>query len=214
MRLANRIVLASTNHDKLLEFRALFKAYPDVEIVSPEGLLRNPEKLGFAEIHDTYLENAIAKARLANQGSHYPCLADDTGLEVLALEGRPGVRSHRYAPMPSGSSSKIAQDEANRQLLLKELKGKTERTARFVTSLALVMEGICLHATGTLEGTIAEAPRGDNGFGYDPLFIPKGQQKTLAEMTDSEKNALSHRAKALQELFLEVRTRGIVFAKP
>lgn len=217
MRLSNKIVVASTNLDKFNEFRALFSAYPEIELVQAEGLIRNAEKLGMAEIYNTYLENSAAKARLANQGSHYPALADDTGLEVMALEGRPGVRSHRYAKLPPGTlASKANQDKANIELLLSELKGKQgeERAARFTTTLALVIEGILLHATGVLEGTIAEQPAGDNGFGYDPVFVPRGSQKSFAQMTDAEKNAVSHRARAVHELMAQIRARGIVFAKP
>jgi XTP/dITP diphosphohydrolase len=209
MRLSNKVLLATQSCDKYEEFCALFTAYPEIHLVMARDVLRNVEGLRFVETHNTYLENAVAKARLINQGAHYPSLADDSGLEVLALEGKLGVRSHRYAPPKAG----ISQDQANNELLLKELTGKT-RDARFVCTLALLIEGILIHATGTLDGTIAEAPRGSHGFGYDPLFIPKGQSKTLAEMSASEKNAISHRAKALQELMAQVKKHGIVFAKP
>src|SRR4051812_38179242 len=97
MRLSNKLVLATLNRDKYEEFKTLFSAYPDLELVMADQYLRNPEKLALVETYDTYLENALAKARLANQGSHYPTLADDSGLEVEALGGKPGARSHRYA---------------------------------------------------------------------------------------------------------------------
>lgn len=216
MRLAKQLVLASNNVDKFKEFESLLKPYPGIELVRPTGLIRNADKIAAVETHSTYLENAIAKARLANQGCHYPSLADDTGLEVLALEGRPGVRSHRYAKLAPqvGGSSREAQDQANRDLLLKEMSSAANRSARFVTVLALIVEGILIHAEGVLEGTIATAPRGMGGFGYDPLFIPKDSQKTLGEMTEMEKNAISHRARAIEALMLQVQTRGIVIAKP
>ena len=214
MRLSNRIVFASMNVDKFREFEAILKAWPDLELIPAENVLRNPGKLAFVETHDTYLENAAAKARLANQGCHYPSLADDTGLEVEALGGAPGVRTHRYATLPANERSKSAQDEANVKKLLDELKGKSSRTARFVTTLTLIVEGLLVHATGVLEGTIAEAPRGTEGFGYDPIFIPKGSQKTLAEMTVTEKNSISHRALAAQNLMTQLQARGIVLAKP
>jgi XTP/dITP diphosphohydrolase len=210
MRLSNRVVLASLNRSKFDEFRSLLSAYPDIELVPAERIIRNAGGLQFAETHDTYLENAIAKARLCNNASHYPSLGDDSGLEVLALEGKPGVRSHRYAPPRAG----VAQHQANNELLLKELQGKSTRDARFVCTLALLIEGIMLTATGTVDGTLLEAPRGAQGFGYDPLFVPKGASKTFAEMTDAEKNAISHRAKALHELMAQVKAHGIVFAKP
>ena len=210
MRLSNKVLLATTNRNKFEEFCTLLTAYPEIELVPAEALVRNPQQLEFVERHDTYLENAVAKARLANQACHYPSLADDSGLEVKALGGKPGVRSHRYAsPKP-----RMSQDEANVNFLLSEMKASASREAQFVCTLALVIEGILLHSTGTLEGSIALAPRGINGFGYDSVFIPKESNKTLAEMTNSEKNAISHRLKALQELMVQVKSHGIVFAKP
>lgn len=209
MRLVNKLVLASTNREKLEEFQALFSAYPGIEIISADQVVRNPRGLAFAEQHETYLENALAKARLINHGSHYPALADDSGLEVDALGGKPGVRSYRYATPKAG----IPQDQANIELLLKELHGKPS-TARFVCTLVLIMEGIVVHATGTLEGAIVTELRGSNGFGYDPVFVPTGATKTLAEMTSLEKNAISHRAQALQKLMAQVKSHGLVFAKP
>lgn len=128
MRLSEKIVLASSNREKLEEFRSIFEAYPEVEIVPAHEILRNVEKLQFAERYDTYLENALAKGRLGNQGSHYPTLADDSGLECDALDGKPGVRSHRYA----SPKARKTQDEANRELLLKEMQSATNRAARFV----------------------------------------------------------------------------------
>lgn len=217
MRIANQIVLASTNRAKFDEMKSLLAIYSgssEIELLPAEGIIRNAQKLGFAERHDTYLENAVAKARLANIGSHYPCLADDSGLEVEALGGKPGVRSHRYASPKAGKS----QDEANRELLLMELKSAQSsnhsRKARFVTTLAIVIEGIMIHAEGSLDGIIATEERGDHGFGYDSIFVPNGATKTLAEMTDVEKNAISHRAKALKELIAQIQSHGIVFAKP
>lgn len=210
MRLVQKVILASTNSHKLSEFQALFQSLNGPEIVSVKGLIRNADKLGMVEVHSTYLENAVAKARLANQGSHYPTLADDSGLEVMALEGRPGVKSHRYASYEPG----LTQDEANRRKLLAEMKGKTDRRARFVCALALTMEGLMIQATGILEGTISETPRGTDGFGYDPLFIPKGESRTLAEMTADQKNAISHRAVALKALFEQIAAKGITLAKP
>lgn len=210
MRLSNRILLATLNRSKFEEFSNLISVYPDIELVKADELLRNPEGLGVVERYNTYLENAVAKARLANQGCHYPCLADDSGLEVEALDGKPGVRSHRFAPSKAG----VSQDQANLELLLREMKSAQNRSAKFVCTLALVIEGILIHATGVLEGTIADSPRGTHGFGYDPIFVPRGSSKTFAEMTDAEKNGISHRARALQELMNQVKAHGIVFAKP
>ncbi len=212
MRLVNQVVLASMNVEKYREFKSLLLSYPEIELIPVEGLIRNPEKIGQVENHSTYLENAIAKARLVNQGCHYPALADDSGLEVNILNGRPGVRSHRYAP----PKARVSQDQANVQLLLEELKGKpqAERTARFVCSLCLCMEGILVHSTGVLEGTLIESPRGENGFGYDPIFVPKGHSNTLAEMSGAEKNNISHRARALHDMIAQLKSRGMILTKP
>ncbi len=210
MRIAHKIILASTNRHKLEEFQALLSGHPEIDLTSPEAIIRNPEQLSAVETFDNYRENALAKARLCNQGAHYPCLADDSGIEVLALEGKPGVRSHRYATPKKG----LSQDQANVEQLLKEMVGKSDRTARFVCHLVLLIEGIAIHSIGVQEGTLASAPRGKNGFGYDPIFIPKGSDRTLAEMSAAEKNAVSHRYLALQNLLSQIKSHGIVFAKP
>jgi XTP/dITP diphosphohydrolase len=212
MRVCNQIVLASMNPHKFLEFRSLLSQHPEFELLSIEGLIRNADKLDLVETHDNYLDNATAKARLANRGCHYPCLGDDSGLEVQALGGRPGVRTRRYSSPKEGQS----QDQANIEKLLSELQGKTgsERQARFVATLSLVIEGVSISATGVLEGTIADSPRGTHGFGYDPVFIPKGSQLTLAEMSTQDKNSISHRGRALSELLMMAKAKGIQFSKP
>lgn len=186
--------------------------YPQIQLIPAQEILRNADKLAASEKFDTYEENAQGKARLANHGSHYPALADDSGLEVLALGGRPGVRSARFALASAGKT----QDGANTDKLLSEMKGKTgqERSAKFICVVSLVMEGIELSGRGELEGTILESPRGTEGFGYDPVFLPNGATKTLAEMSSEEKNQLSHRARALQDLFQKIQLRGVVFTKP
>lgn len=210
MRLVNRIVLATTNRNKIEEFQSLFADHSGIELLAADQIMRNADKLGFAERHSTYAENASAKARLANTGCHYPILADDSGLEVAGLEGRPGVHSHRYAPPKAG----LTQDQANIELLLDELGRERPRDARFICTLVLCIEGLTIQATGTVDGTIALEQRGGMGFGYDPVFIPKGSNKTFAEMTAREKNAISHRARAVQGLMEQVKLHGIVFAKP
>lgn len=199
MRTVKQIVFASTNDHKFIEMKALLANGPSFELLKPQGLIRNADKIGAVEVHSTYLENAAAKARLVNQGCHYPALADDSGLEVFALDGKPGVRSAR-----DWSIEKV----------LSALKNESRRDARFVCSLALVVEGVLISSTGTLEGTLLDAPRGKNGFGYDPIFVPRGETRTLAEITESEKNAISHRALAVQSLFAECRASGIQFIKP
>jgi len=209
MRVSNKIVIATGNNGKFDEFKALFRAYPEIQPAMASEIIRNISKLGRAEIYNTYLENAIAKARLTNLACHYPVLADDSGLEVDALGEKPGIKSARYAPF----QPHMTQDQANTQLLLKEI-GNGPRTARFVCTLVLLIEGIMLQSTGVLEGTIAEAPKGTQGFGYDPVFIPQGSTRHLAEMSDDEKNAISHRAQALHSLMAQIKANGIVLAKP
>jgi XTP/dITP diphosphohydrolase len=212
MRASNIIVLASTNRHKFEEFESLFKKYPELKIAPIHEYIRNADKLALVETSDQYVENAVAKARTCNHGCHYPSLADDSGLEVMALEGRPGVRSNRYSIPKLGQT----QDQANIEKMLHELKNTptSQRTARFVCHLALVMEGTLFHSTGVLEGTIAHEPRGIEGFGYDPIFIPQGSDKTLAEMTPAQKNKISHRALAVDQLMQELISKEIVFAKP
>ncbi len=210
MRLSNQLVLASLNRHKFEEFQALLSVYPEITLLPVEKYIRNPEGLPKVESGATYLENAIAKARLINQGCHYPALGDDSGLEVRALQGRPGVRSHRFAP----PQPKKTQDQANVDLLLSEMQGQENRSAFFTCTLALVIEGILVHATGILEGTITESPRGANGFGYDPIFLPTGKTQTLAEMSQAEKNQISHRSQAIHALMAQIKSHGLVFAKP
>ena len=212
MRSSEIIVLASTNRHKFEEFTQLLKKHPHYKIAPVQEYIRNAEKLGLVETSDHYYDNALAKARTANHGCHLPCLADDSGLEVDALGGKPGVKSHRFAIAKVGQT----QDAANNQKLLEELKSvpAEKRTARFLCHLALVMEGKLLHTVGTLEGTIATAPRGKDGFGYDPLFIPHGHTQTLAELGPDTKNKISHRARAIEGLMEELQKRGIVLAKP
>lgn len=146
------------------------------------------------ESADTYSANAIAKARAYASATGLLALADDSGLEVAALNGAPGVFSARYA-------GENASDAERRQLLLSELDktGDGARRARFVSSVAIAArDGYVLNvAEGICEGTITFAPRGTGGFGYDPLFVPDGYDQTFAELSEEIKNRVSHRAKAL-----------------
>jgi XTP/dITP diphosphohydrolase len=213
MRASPHIVFASTNIDKFHEVTHLMEAHPGIRLVSPVGILRNADKIGLVENYATYLENSAAKARLVNQGCHYPALADDSGLEISALGGKPGIHSQRFVKL-GGYPSAISQSKANIDEVLKLMKEHTDRSARFVSVLTLIIEGVMLHGTGILEGSIAEAPRGEMGFGYDSIFIPKGEKRTLAEITFEEKNAISHRALALQQIMDQVKALGIQIAKP
>jgi XTP/dITP diphosphohydrolase len=210
MRTSSILVLASTNRHKFEEMSMLFKRYPEIQLVPVSEYIRNADKIGLAETSDQYFDNAVAKARIANHGCHYPCLADDSGIEIEALNGRPGVFSHRYAIPKNGQT----QDQANNEKLLLELNGKSNRNARFVCHLALEQEGTLVHVVGILEGTIAESIRGPAGFGYDPLFIPNGYTQTLGEMGAEQKNKISHRALAVAQLVDAIKKQNIVLAKP
>lgn len=142
------------------------------------------------ETGSSFTENALQKARLAYRLFGGNVISDDSGLEVSALQGRPGVFSARYDGLPSS-------DERNRQKLLTELLDKPDRKARFVTIIVLIYNGIEYIFEGVIEGEIAPAERGTGGFGYDSLFIPAGYHKTFAQMSPVEKNAISHRSRAL-----------------
>jgi XTP/dITP diphosphohydrolase len=158
------------------------------------GGLPEPEETG-----TTFRENALLKARYYLEASGLPTVADDSGLEVEALGGRPGVLSARYAP---SSAERIGR-------LLGELQSRpaAERGARFVCVLALVGDGLAETFTGTCEGRILEAPAGAGGFGYDPIFLPEGATRSFAEMSPAEKFVLSHRGRAVRALADFLRSR-------
>jgi XTP/dITP diphosphohydrolase len=212
MRTTNIILLASTNPGKIMEITELFKDYPKLQLKAVEELVFNTRSLRGAENGNNYYENAYNKGRLAHLAAKYPTLADDSGLEVDALDGKPGFHSDRYAT----PKAKETKDQANVRKLLEELKGvpKEKRTARFVCTLVFFVEGVVLSATETMEGTILEAPRGENGFGYDPVFLVKGTDKSLAEMETEEKNKISHRAKALKSIMKLIEEKGVKLVRP
>lgn len=142
--------------------------------------------------------NALLKARFVQENYHLACFADDSGLEVEALNGEPGVYSARYA----GESK---NDENNIYKLLQNLETKTNRRARFKTVIALIIDGKEHCFEGIIKGTITRDLRGHNGFGYDPVFIPEGYPTTFAEMQLADKNKISHRAIAIQKLLEHLR---------
>ena len=146
------------------------------------------------ETGSTFLDNAILKATAISRETGLPVLSEDSGLEVHSLAGAPGVRSARFAGEPSDS-------DRNNELLLKKLVGETDRRARFITVAVLCLQdGQIFVSSGVFPGTIGHELQGNMGFGYDPLFIPDGESRTLAQMTLEEKNAVSHRQKALSRL--------------
>ncbi len=187
-----KLILATGNRSKVKEI---------VEILAPAGLEilsldAYPSIVLPPETGSTFKENALAKARFVASATGMAALADDSGLEVDALSGAPGVLSARYA-------GEDATDEENWAKLLKELKGVAAREARFRCVMALVVPGERSSERsfeGTLEGSISTAPAGLGGFGYDPVFRVAGMDRTAAELTREEKNAISHRADALAGL--------------
>lgn len=184
------LVVATRNRGKSAEIRQFLTDFP-IEIKDLNDFGPIPE------VHEngrTFEENAYKKASFTAKVLGLPALADDSGLEVAALGGEPGVHSARYA-------GPNATDSDNNAKLLRELAGRTDREARFCCILSLaVPTGAALTYEATCEGIILEAPRGKNGFGYDPLFFFHPKNKTFAEMSLEEKSAVSHRGKALQEL--------------
>jgi XTP/dITP diphosphohydrolase len=192
---AGAIVLASGNPGKLAEIRAL---------VAPLGLhLVSQAELGLIEAgerHDSFLENALAKARHASRASGLAALADDSGLCVDALGGQPGVHSAYYA---GREGDREERDARNNGKLLAELAGRPDRGAHYACVVVLVRHAADpdpLIAEGTWRGRILEAPRGTGGFGYDPLFLPGGGERSAAELAPAEKNRASHRGQALARL--------------
>jgi XTP/dITP diphosphohydrolase len=185
-----KLLIATGNAHKLREIRSILNV-PGLDIVSPRDL---PQPLPpIVEDGLTFEANAVKKAMLTALATGLWTLADDSGLEVEALDNAPGVRSARYAGEPSN-------DSANNALLLKNLAGSTNRKAQFRCAIALSSpKGRCQVVEGACPGSMLAAPRGANGFGYDPLFVPDGFTQTFAEMPDADKNAISHRAKALQK---------------
>lgn len=192
---ARTVVVATGNAHKLTEIEdILSRVLPDVTFVAlgQLGDFEDPEETG-----TTFLENALIKAEAAVAQTGLTAIADDSGLVVDALDGEPGVYSARYAGVHG-------DDAANNAKLLEKLGGVADgaRTARFMSVIALVdASGMVLTGTGVCEGMIGHDPRGENGFGYDPLFLPADTPgKTMAELTPAEKNAISHRFHALQDL--------------
>ncbi len=185
------LLLATGNAGKLSELRALLVPL-GIEVVAPVD--RNLH-LEVDETESTFRGNALLKARAYAKAARLPTLADDSGLEVDALEGAPGVHSARYA-------GEDATHAANNAKLLRALAGSPNRSARFRCVLVLVdADGRELRTTeGSCDGTILSEPHGRDGFGYDPLFVPEGEQRSMAELSAAEKNALSHRGHAVRAM--------------
>ncbi len=190
------LVFATNNKNKLVEAEAIL---PD------SYLLLNLDDAGCAaeipETEDSLAGNALLKARYVLENSSFSCFADDTGLEVDTLNGAPGVFSARYAGPEAKSDDNIDK-------LLQEMDGEKNRSARFKTVIALILNGEEFLFEGSVEGNISETRQGEYGFGYDPVFIPEGYTQSFAEMDSKEKNAISHRGRALEKMRLFLAERS------
>jgi len=188
------IVLATRNKKKVKELRRMFAAYK-IRFLTIDSFPGCPD---VEEDGKTFRANAVKKAVEISKCTGCPAIADDSGLEVRALGGAPGVFSARFA-------GEDADDEKNVTKLLRAMKDVEgeDRTARFVCCIALALpDGKYKTFTGHARGSIGGKPKGFNGFGYDPVFYPSGYQRTFAEMTDREKDSLSHRGKAMKKLYI------------
>jgi XTP/dITP diphosphohydrolase len=185
-----RLALATRNPGKVREIREICADWP------VRWLADGTEVPEVEETGHTYLENALAKARVAAEALQMPALADDSGIEVDALRGAPGVRSARFA-------GEGATDPQNLALLIERIRqvDPAERTARYrCVAVCAFPDGGEMWAEGVCEGALIAEPRGSGGFGYDPLFVPVGEARTMAELPPAEKNAISHRGRAFRAL--------------
>ena len=183
-----KIVFATNNAHKLSEVSALLGNDFELVTLREVGITEDIPETGA-----TLDENASIKARYVYERTGLNCFADDTGLEVEALDGAPGVHSARYATDGHDFT-------ANNRKLLRELEGKVNRKARFRTVISLIVDGIERQVEGIVKGEITTSESGAEGFGYDPLFMPEGYDRTFAEMSAEEKNTISHRGRAVAKL--------------
>ena len=187
------LIIASNNKHKIREIKKILGGrFANIRSLAEAGIFHETVEDG-----KTFLENAVKKAREISEISGVAALADDSGICVDALGGAPGIYSARFA----GGCSEHSADEDNNKLLLEKLSGEDDRRAHYTAAVAIVWpDGRTVTAEGHLFGEIIAEPRGEGGFGYDPLFVPEGESRTVAEMTDSEKNEISHRARALEAI--------------
>lgn len=186
-----KFVFASSNKNKIQEIKSILPTSIELCGLEETGITEEIPETG-----NTIKENSFLKAKFVIDFLKDPnvsVFADDSGLEVESLNGAPGVYSARYAGQPKN-------DEANNKKLLEELRNIPNRKARFVTIITLIMNNEVHYFEGEINGTIAFEPRGDSGFGYDPLFIPRGYRSTFAELGPEIKNTISHRAIAVKKL--------------
>ena len=183
-----KLVFATNNKHKLQEVRDIVGDRVEVLSLADIGCFDDSP-----ETADTLQGNALIKARHIYEKYGFDCFADDTGLEVEALDGAPGVYSARYA-------GEECDSEANMRKLLENLTGKTNRNAQFRTVIALIINGEEMLFNGIVKGVIATEKKGDSGFGYDPIFVPEGHSASFAQMSSEMKNSMSHRFRATQQL--------------
>jgi XTP/dITP diphosphohydrolase len=183
------IIFATNNEHKIKEIQSLVGSDFTIITLQQAGI-----DIDIPEPHDTLQENAYEKAITIENITKQNCFSEDTGLEIEALNGEPGVKSARYA----GGDRNF---QANIDKVLEKLKGTTHRKAQFRTVICLLWNKEVFYFEGICKGTIAETMHGAEGFGYDPIFIPEGASKSFAEMTMEEKNIFSHRQKAVTQLF-------------
>jgi XTP/dITP diphosphohydrolase len=189
------LVFATNNQNKVNEIRSILQEPFEIITLQEAGI-----DIDIPEPHLTLETNASEKSYTIHQMTHKNCFSEDTGLEVFSLNGEPGVKSARY-----GGEGRNFQD--NIHLLLKNLEGKSERSAQFRTVVSLIWEDQEYLFIGICKGTIIESQKGGEGFGYDPIFVPEGSNQTFAEMGMEEKNKFSHRKKAVAQLieFLKMK---------
>lgn len=185
------LVLATRNKHKAKELQTFLEGV-EFKVLTLDDI---PQHIELWEDGNTFRDNAFQKARIVHAATGLPALADDSGIEVFYLNGKPGVFSARYA-------GPNATDEENNEKLLAELRGvpPRRRRAQFRSVLALVADGIERFTEGICPGVVGEFPRGTNGFGYDPIFIPDGFTRTYAELTAEEKNKISHRSRSFAKM--------------
>lgn len=184
-----KLIFVTNNPHKLEEIRKIVGERIEIYSLKEINCLEE-----IPETADTIRDNAIMKAQYVAEKYGVDCFADDTGLEVSALGGAPGVHTARYA------SEEGHDTIGNMQLLLQNIEGETDRSAQFVTYIALIIKGEIRTFEGICKGTILTQMQGNEGFGYDPIFQPEGFEKTFAQMTSEQKNAVSHRGKATRKL--------------
>ncbi|MFN7064829.1 MAG: RdgB/HAM1 family non-canonical purine NTP pyrophosphatase [Aquificaceae bacterium] len=190
-----RLLLATTNKGKLREIQSLFEG-SGIELILPD------REIEVEEDGKSFLENAYKKAKAYHNAYKVPALAEDSGLVIIALEGYPGIYSSRFYSLEWGGVQRVedTKDRANIKKVLRLMEGVEDRRAYFITFAVVCMGEGGLWAEGRCEGRILYEPRGEGGFGYDPIFQPEGYNQSMAQLTAQEKNLVSHRGRAIRRL--------------